>query len=99
MVGMDWPKRVDVGNGAENCVTALTFFSNCFPLKVEAWMAYDDCVFGEQVGVAIAYGVEAQYWVGDVGGVFVIFEHMGLNPYVPVGVMVSPGGASVYPDS
>ena len=96
---MDWPKCVDVGNGSEDCVAALTFCSECSPLKVEAWMAYDDCVFGVEVGVAVADCMKTQYRINDIGGVLVILEHMGLDPYMPVCVSIDPGGTPVYPDA
>ncbi len=99
MVGVNRPECVDVSHGAEYGLAALTFICQCFPLVVEAGVAESDCTFGVEVRVAVANGMETEHRVSDVGGVLVVLEHVGFDPYVPVRVRVGPGGAPVDPDA
>ena len=77
----------------------MTFVGNGFPLVVEAWVAFDDGGLGEKVCASIADGVETLNWVRDVGRVFVVLQHMCLDPNMAVCFGEGPGSSAVDPDA
>ena len=80
-------------------MAALTFVCQCFPLVIESGVAESDCALGIEVSMAVANGMEAENRVHDVGGIFIVLEHVRFNPYVPVGARGLPDGAPVTPDA
>ena len=62
-------------------------------------MAFDHSGFGKEVRVAVADVMEALYRIGDIGGIFVVLEHVCLNPDVSVCFSAGPGSSAVDPDA
>ena len=98
MVCVDRPKGIDIGNGAQDGLTSFAFICSGFPLEVEAWLAKCNSLLGVLACMPVANGVEACDRVGYFCTVFIVFEHMGFDPNMHVGVWCLPSGALVEPD-